>query len=1013
MSDRIPSRDHSTTDAESLWLDVLAEEQRQSWESGERLSAESYLARYERLQQSPEALLDVIYAEVCLREQCGEHPEVDEYIRRFPQFAEELRTLFEVHRALDSREMVGLAPQQTNLSLSPVMEDFSQPAPVTTPAHDSDDAAAHDKRYGPITPPLVPMKLEEQETLEQIGRYRIERLLGRGGFGTVYLARDDELQRLVAVKIPRRERFRRPRDAERFIDEARHCAQLKHPGLVAVHDIGRLSDGTCFVVMEYIDGRPLSALIARGSVPFAKAADIVASVAEAIHVAHKNGIVHRDLKPGNILIDAQGLPHVTDFGIAFNEQQAESGSPQELAGTPEYMSPEQLQAGTEKVDARSDIWSLGVILFELLTESRPFTGSWRQLVREIVRGEAPSPRARRPEVPAALDAICRRCLSKSKRERYATAQKLSEELRSWIANGPSTAVIGDEPESLSEALEGLTHEDLTTTRTFAELPIERSRPHWQRKAVAAGVLLLIAVASYFVISGLPSLRDRDRLALSPSSPQSIESRTIEPTRLQRRANDREFRDLVAQADGLFGEDWVFVAKLPFEQWDALQSKLLDIPLKKLRPFGNTDGMHIAALWRDDGSPIGKVELQLTADEWKQRQTTGEQAGASWLDVYRYQVRGSELKVDEKLPVLDERFAVISLTRDQLRAESAPVRWRRMREDSTDWLRQFVEHREQPLSVQKWKDSLQGREIGVLVVPSRVEFRWRADSTLVNSSPLAGEWICSDITMQTVPLPHGDLHEQLFEAQLAMLAQPEERSGWLAGTKLLLALRQPQECIALASDGLKQWPDFVELHAWRAIAQAKLRNAPLALSDLDEVRESRDRSLKLFTEVVVESLMNRRRDVLETLMNEARRIHRDGELQWRTAAACALVAEDVMSARDRDEYSRAALTFLEAALVSGVSNPEAILTDGQFAILRGHPTFQEHLARWQLERRYHAVWVEGRQADSTFIRGVSPSLHRTESEKLSKSGWYPISITASSDPRGSILLASVWRRREAR
>ena len=263
------------------------------------------------------------------------------------------------------------------------------------------------------------------------GRYRLVELLGQGGMATIYRARDNQLERDVAVKVLRPEYGADPDFIDRFRHEAQAAASLNHPGIVAVHDYGTDPAGP-YIVMEVIEGEDLSTIIRRtGALPPRAAARLVAQAARAVAAAHDRGIVHRDIKPGNLLVARDGRVKVTDFGIARALSESALTLPGTTLGSVHYFSPE--QARGEMATPASDIYSLGIVLYELLTGRRPWTGDTAAAIATArLTGAVPSPSAAHGGIPPTLEAIDRKALAPNPDERFASAAEMAEALESFL-----------------------------------------------------------------------------------------------------------------------------------------------------------------------------------------------------------------------------------------------------------------------------------------------------------------------------------------------------------------------------------------------------------------------------------------------------------------------------------------------------------------------------------------------------------------------------------------------------
>ena len=281
-------------------------------------------------------------------------------------------------------------------------------------------------------------------TPAKIGPYVIKKKLGSGGFGIVYLGYDEQLNRPLAIKVPGPRLLATAAARQSFLREARAAANLRHDAIVRVILVGGEQDSDCFIAYEFIDGIDLHARLKQGRLPHDQTAELVATVAEALHHAHQHGVYHRDIKPHNILLDAKGRPYVADFGLAIREDERAAHRGQ-LAGTVDYMAPEQVRGEGHHVDGRTDLFSLGVVLYEMLCGRQPFVAGPDESLGALIQEHDPRPlRSIDDSIPRDFERICQKALSKRKSERYPTGSELAEDLRLVVAtlrNVSSTAAL--------------------------------------------------------------------------------------------------------------------------------------------------------------------------------------------------------------------------------------------------------------------------------------------------------------------------------------------------------------------------------------------------------------------------------------------------------------------------------------------------------------------------------------------------------------------------------------------
>jgi serine/threonine protein kinase len=275
--------------------------------------------------------------------------------------------------------------------------------------------------------------VEAPVVVRYFGDYELRRELARGGMGVVYEARQVSLNRAVALKMILAGRLAGEVEVRRFYQEAEAAAGLDHPGIVPIFEVGQ-HEGQHYYAMGLVEGSSLAQRVAEGPLPPGQAAGLVRQAAEAVQYAHQRGVIHRDLKPANVLIDAQGRPRVTDFGLAKKLESDSSltvtGS---VMGTPSYMAPEQAAGHTAEIGPASDVYSLGAVLYCLLTGRPPFqASSAMDTLRQVIDNEPVPPRELNATVPRDLETVVLKCLQKDRHRRYVTAQALADDLGRWL-----------------------------------------------------------------------------------------------------------------------------------------------------------------------------------------------------------------------------------------------------------------------------------------------------------------------------------------------------------------------------------------------------------------------------------------------------------------------------------------------------------------------------------------------------------------------------------------------------
>jgi serine/threonine protein kinase len=349
-----------------------------------------------------------------------EDTQLSDLLLRWEEVQEQGRDLSAEELAAGRPEL--LEPLRRQIQALRALGWVKEPAPpASTGLPSTGEGPAPGAATGP-TPPAV-----------LAGRYRLERLIAEGGFGNVWEGYDLQGQKRVAVKVAKAHRVVSAQQRATFLEEAQRAARLRHPGIVAVHDVGQ-HDGTYYIVADLVEGTDLAGWLRRQRPSPREAARLVADLARLLQHAHEKGVIHRDVKPANVLLDGAGRVFLTDFGIAVTQGQLQQRGV-DCSGTLAYMAPEQAACDSGRIDARTDVYGLGVLLYELLAGRLPFEAATPAALREQVLHHPPGPLD--GAVPPELERICLKCLAKEPGERYRTARDLAADLERYLRESNS------------------------------------------------------------------------------------------------------------------------------------------------------------------------------------------------------------------------------------------------------------------------------------------------------------------------------------------------------------------------------------------------------------------------------------------------------------------------------------------------------------------------------------------------------------------------------------------------